>query len=233
MEILIFFLIIFIIVGYIIINIILSNDDLKDEIKSFKYDIKYSLFSYVSDYEKEKVLDKLYKFAADIAKEENIPIFIKDDLGNAVGTYNYLKYNNYSEGLLKSKLFLENVLKLNEHCGEKYDIIDSTFPRIQLLKSTGENPWTLLHELGHHFQIKNGNFDHTENDADNYIYDVILNSNKFNILELYTVYNAISVYSKVKFEIKTEDVIHYLKCNNLYSTYYEKIQESKKLIDSN
>jgi hypothetical protein len=194
----------------------------------YECDIKYSLLLlYLYEYEEKEILDKLYKFATDIAKEENVPIFIKDNLGHSSGTYNYLKCKDYNEGLIRSKLLIDKIISLNIYYGFKnYDIIDNTFPRIELLK---EDPWILLHELGHHFQIKNGNFNHTEIDADNYIYESIVNSNKFNILELYCLSISIKVHSNVDFKIEIDDVINYLKCNNLYSTYCEKIKESEKL----
>jgi hypothetical protein len=150
-------------------------------------------YDYISVNEKARSMaeELLWKKADALVIEENIPLEYVDNLGTAAGTYKYTRRWNPFTGSFDIVPLMISVLK-------KYD--------------NHERLFLVLHELGHHFKIKEEN-DDSEESADLFIREAC------NTLPLWaqaTLAISVSVYSKTdRIEYKTKDIKKSLKENNI------------------
>lgn len=134
----------------------LKKDSLKKDLWKYKY-------AYWKLNENEFLINFINKTAYDLAKSENLNIYVlpSDEMDGCTGCFRYFKDKDYT--LYEKYRKCLNDLNINYETYKPY-------PRIEL--SENADMFTLLHELGHYFIYKNNGVQ-SEEAADKYIYEFI------------------------------------------------------------
>lgn len=202
---------------------------------SMKINIFYMRDILIKDTILEKTLDKILRL---ICEEENIGVYYidnktinKNNEPNETICGQYL-YTKCGEHQIKMNSCLNDIKEMESDYGETYSVLmksigkttkyskrDFTLPRIEInsdsIKKYGvlSTYATFIHELGHHFLIKKQDINHTEDDANNEAWKIILE-------RLPKIYHTIFNFD---FSSRIKDLPEPKKNFQYYKTYFELI----------